>query len=134
MIARLLFFSFALLLSLAGAFYAVLLVSTLGTSLSGVITLAVWFFATYTLLQMSHAWIVDIRLGAKYSRHAFLAGIGALLVIPILGLFDSSTWSLETPMKLAGFILVEAIFVSPAIALAAYLNRFHAASGQASSA
>ena len=82
---------------------------------------------------MSWAWIIGVRLGASYSRRAFLTGISALLIMPILGVLDSKIWSLETPKMLATMALIEIAFIFPSVALAAYLNLFHAASDQPSS-
>jgi len=121
------------LLSLFGILYAVIGMAALfnGGSLLGTIVILVWLFAVSALLKMSHAWICNIRLGAKYSRNAFTSGISALFALPILGALDVlGAGSLEAPKMFAQVALLEVILVFPSIALAAYLNRFHAAHGE----
>ncbi|MCK9608406.1 MAG: hypothetical protein M0R33_18330 [Methylomonas sp.] len=91
------------------------------------IVFLVWLSAISALFQMSVAWVINIRLGAKYSRRARLYGISALFVIPIASLPQAfeSHYS-EATVNLALLLLMEVILVLPAILLAAYLNRFHA--------
>jgi hypothetical protein len=115
-------------LSCMGMYFAVLAVAMTGVGLAGTLTIVVWFIAAWAHLGMSRAWIANVRLGAGYSRRAFAAGIAALLVMPVLGaLGDAAAWSLAMLGKLVGSVLLEALLVFPAVVLAAYLNRFHAA-------
>lgn len=108
-------------LSGLGALLAAWAVAMAGVGFTGSLTIVIWFFAAWAHLGMSRAWIADIRLGAAYSRRAFAAGIAALLVLPLSGLLAGAGAGM-----MIGLVMLEMLLMLPAIALAAYLNLFHA--------
>lgn len=96
-------------------------------SLPGAITLLVWISAISALFRMSFSWVRNVRLGAQYSRRAFLLGLSAILVIPIFTLPQAlGSHYQEASVQVVLLVAMEVLLVLPAIVLAVYLNRFHA--------
>ena len=113
-------------LSACGLLFALMGLAMVKGIVAAVILL-IWLAAIAALARMSTAWVRDIRLGPAYSTHAFLLGIASLLALPFAALFESKMVDHTggTLFGLAAMTLFEAVTVSPAIALALHLNRFH---------
>ncbi len=100
--------------------------SALSGLLSGATSL-LWLSAMLALVRMSFAWIRDVRLGAHYSRVALLRGLSAASVIPLLLAFGLQPHRPYSTLQLALDVgAIEIALVFPIIALAVYLNHYHA--------
>ena len=90
------------------------------------LTLLIWLSALIAWVHMAIAWIRDTPLGAPYSRQAFLRGIGAIAAIPLFSLPQmvanprATVW-----LTVPSIAVFELLMVSPMVALAIHLNRYH---------
>jgi hypothetical protein len=89
------------------------------------VLVAAWLASLWALHRMAMAWARGVRLGKRFSRLALALGFAGFLAVPVMMIiFHRQPGVVSDAASLA---LVELTLMSPAIALAVYLNWYHAA-------
>ena len=88
------------------------------------VVLIAWLAALVAHHRMSLAWVEGRRLGKRVSVVAFTLGVLGFLAIPLAAVLVNH--EPVPPSEAFMLVLVELLVMSPATALAAYLNWYHA--------
>ena len=104
------------------AFGAIALLAAFSKVFVAVVT--AWLAALLAHHRMALAWVEGRRLGKQFSAIAFMLGVLGFLAIPVAAVLLNNE---HVPASEAfRVVLVELLVMSPATALAAYLNWYHA--------
>ena len=103
------------------------LATTVLAAVSGktmIVVVILWLAAFLAHHRMCAAWVGNRRLGCAFSLTAFTLGVLGFFALPLAAVVVNR--ESVSPLQALTVALIELLLVSPAAALAAYLNRYHA--------